>query len=113
MLENSQLVYLPSVRILIKLFSFTFFVFLFVTRWPWKAPLGDWAIQVFIYYVLLISQYLSWITTGTGVLFANAFYIGTEELKNRVRTSSTYMDLGVRKERLKLSMPSILSKVPF
>lgn len=35
MLENSQLVYLPSVRILIKLFSFIFFVFLFVSRWPW------------------------------------------------------------------------------
>lgn len=38
--------------------------------------------------------YLSSIITGTGVLFANIFYIGTKEVKNRRRKSSTFMDLG-------------------
>ena len=71
-------------------------------------------IYLFFCYMLLISQYLSWITTGTGVLFVSVFYVGTKERKNRVRKRSTYMDLGVRKERLtelKLSMSLIVSNL--
>ena len=44
--------------------------------------------------LLSILQYLSWIATGTGFLFANIFYIGTKEtLKTRERKRSAYIDM--------------------
>ena len=47
-----------------------------------------------------ILQYLSWIATGTGVLFANIFYFGTKEtLKTRERKRSAYIDV-VREDGL-------------
>ena len=50
--------------------------------------------------ILSILQYLSWIATGTGVLFATIFYIGTKEtLKKRERKRSAYIDM-VREDGL-------------
>ena len=51
-------------------------------------------------HLLSIFQYLSWIATGTGVLFATIFYIGTKEpRKTRERKPSAYIDM-VRKDSL-------------
>jgi len=45
-------------------------------------------------YLVSILQYLSWIATGTGVLFATIFYIGTKEpRKTRERKPSAYIDM--------------------
>ena len=45
-------------------------------------------------YLVSILQYLSWIATGTGVLFATIFYIGTKESrKTRERKPSAYIDM--------------------
>ena len=87
--------------------------FFFCFRWPWIAPWGNGQLRYLFICLFIIdkSQYLSWITAGTGVVFAIAFYIGTKERRNCVRKSSKYMDLGVSKKQSKLSISLILSNV--
>ena len=59
MLVNSQLVCLPPVGIL----NHVTCMFIIWFYWPWKVPLGEWWIKIFIIYylfLLLIGEALQW-----------------------------------------------------
>ncbi|XP_020601157.1 uncharacterized protein LOC110040282 [Orbicella faveolata] len=75
------------------MFSFLSGVYVYIIAW---ALLGQDSGDSLGPTHLSDFAYLSWIATGTGVLFATIFYIGTKEpRKTRERKPSAYVDMSV------------------